>query len=248
MHRFIAVPENIRDGIISLTDENLRHLRQVLRLEPGDAIRVFDGTGAEYEAELLTVDKSVAVARIISIFKSDTEPITQVTLFQAIPKGEKMDLIIQKAVELGVYRIVPVMTQRSVVQLDKKGREKKLVRWTKIAEEAAKQCRRAIIPEVAVPMTFDEVITKKEEYDLSVLLYENEEKKCLKELLICYTINKIRRIALFVGSEGGFTEQEVEKCMALGYNVAGLGKRILRAETAAISVLAIIMYEMDELR
>jgi 16S rRNA (uracil1498-N3)-methyltransferase len=248
MHRFIAAPENIRDGLITLKDENLKHLRQVLRLETGSVIRVFDGNGTEYEAELLDVNKNAAIAKVLLSFRSETEPKIRVTLFQGLPKGEKMELIIQKAVELGIYRIVPVITQRTVVQLDKKEREKKAERWTRIAGEAAKQCRRATIPEVAAPVDFDDAITWSGNYGASLLLYENEEKKCLKELLKCYTINKIKDIALFIGSEGGFSEQEVEKCIALGYNIAGLGKRILRAETAAISVLAIIMYEMGELQ
>ena len=248
VHRFMVAPEQIQNSLISLMGEDLKHLRQVLRLEPGDTIRVFDGNGMEYEAELLTVEKNIATANVLFSFQSETEPKIRVTLFQGLPKGEKMDIIIQKAVELGVYKIVPVITQRSVVQLDKKDREKKAERWSRIAREAAKQCRRAYVPEVIPPINFDDVIKQHDNYDASILLYENEEKKCLKELLKCYTINKIRNIALFIGSEGGFTEQEVERCVALGYNVAGLGKRILRAETASISVLAIIMYEMGELQ
>lgn len=248
MHRFMVTPEYIQNGIISLTGEDLKHLRQVLRLESGDIIRVFDGNGNEYEAELLTVEKNIAKAKVLFSFRSETEPKTRVTLFQGLPKGEKMDLIIQKAVELGVYKIVPVITQRSIVQLDKKDREKKAERWSKIAREATKQCRRATVPEITPPINFDEAINHHDKYEASLLLYENEEKKCLKELLKCYTISNISNIALYIGSEGGFSEQEVERCIALGYNVAGLGKRILRAETAAISVLAIIMYEMGELK
>ncbi|HBR03635.1 MAG TPA: 16S rRNA methyltransferase [Ruminiclostridium sp.] len=202
----------------------------------------------EHEARLLTVDKDLATAKVQVSFLSDTEPEIYVTLFQGLPKGEKMELIIQKAVELGIYRIVPVITQRSVVQLDKKYREKKAERWQKIAREAAKQCRRAYVPEVAAPVDFDEAMNRCKQFGPGILLYENEEKKCLKDLLKCYTINKVKNIALFVGPEGGFSEQEVEKCIAIGYNVAGLGKRILRAETAAISAIAIIMYEMDELK
>lgn len=248
MHRFIVDPENIQNSHITLVDEDLKHLRQVLRLEPGDLIRVFDGHGMEYEAQLITVEKNSATAKVMLSFQSDTEPKTRVTLFQGVPKGEKMELIIQKAVELGVYKIVPVITQRSVVQLDKKDREKKAERWSRISREAAKQCRRAYVPEVTPPINFDEVLQQREKYEAALLLYENEEKKCLKELLKCYTISSIRDIVLFIGPEGGFSEHEVEKCKFSGFDVAGLGKRILRAETAAISVLSIIMYEMGELQ
>ncbi len=248
MHRFLVEPNNIHNGQVTLENEDLKHLRQVLRLEPGDSIRVFDGSGMEYEATLLTVDKNKATARILCSFQSDTEPKTHVTLFQGLPKGEKMELVIQKAVELGVYRIVPVITQRSVVQLDKKDREKKAERWSRIAREAAKQCRRAYVPQIDPPMDFKEAIANCGEYDAALLLYENEEKKCLKELLKCYNINKIKDIVLLIGPEGGFSDQEVEECVLSGFTVAGLGKRILRTETAAISALSILMYEMGELQ
>ncbi len=248
MHRFLVEPNNIHNGQVTLENEDLKHLRQVLRLEPGDSIRVFDGSGMEYEATLLTVDKNKATARILRSFQSDTEPKTHVTLFQGLPKGEKMELIIQKAVELGVYRIVPVITQRSVVQLDKKDREKKAERWSRIAREAAKQCRRAYVPQIDPPMDFKEAIANCGEYDAALLFYENEEKKCLKELLKCYNINKIKDIVLLIGPEGGFSDQEVEECVLSGFTVAGLGKRILRTETAAISALSILMYEMGELQ
>ncbi|NLU51339.1 MAG: 16S rRNA (uracil(1498)-N(3))-methyltransferase [Clostridiaceae bacterium] len=248
MHRFIVKPGNVNNGYVTLEDEDLKHLRQVLRLGAGDIIRVFDGNGLEYEAELIDVDKNKALAKIISSFSPETEPNTKVTLFQGLPKGEKMELIIQKAVELGIFRIVPVITERTVVKLDEKAREKKAERWSRIAAEAAKQCKRAYIPEVMKPVSFSEAVNLAESCGATVVLYENEEKKCLKELLKCYTINKIRDIALFVGAEGGFSAAEVGKCQQKGFDIAGLGKRILRTETAAISVVSIIMYEMGELQ
>ncbi len=248
MHRFMVEPENIDNGMITLVDEDLKHLRQVLRIEPGEVIRVFDGTGMEYEATLLTVEKNRAIAKVLFAFQSEAEPKTRVTLFQGLPKGEKMELVIQKAVELGVHKIVPVITQRTVVQLDRKDREKKAERWNRIAKEAAKQCRRAYVPEVSAPIEFKEVIGAFERFDAALMFYENEEKKCLKELLKCYNINKIKDIALLIGPEGGFSEHEVEKCVLSGYTIASLGKRILRTETAAISALSIIMYEMGELQ
>jgi len=247
VHRFIVSPDNIQDNIITLEGEDFKHLRQVLRLKPGDSINVFDGSGIEYEAAILSVEKSRAIAEIKAAFQSDTEPKIRVTLFQGLPKGEKMDFIIQKAVELGVHRIIPVITNRTVVKLDKKDSDRKTERWARISREAAKQCRRAYVPEVTEPVTFDEALIKAGSCDAALVLYENEEKKCLKETLKCYNINKIEDIALFVGPEGGFTYQEVENCRNFSYNIVGLGKRILRAETASISVLSIIMYEMGEM-
>lgn len=247
MHRFIVSPDNIQDNIITLEGEDFKHLRQVLRLKAGDSINVFDGNGIEYEADILSVEKSRAIAKIKATFQNDTEPKIRVTLFQGMPKGEKMDFIIQKGVELGVHRIIPVITNRTVVKLNKKDGERKAERWSRISREAAKQCRRAYVPEVTEPISFDEALIKAGSFGAALVLYENEEKKCLKETLKCYNINKIKDIALFVGPEGGFTYQEMENCRNLGYSIVGLGKRILRAETASISVLSIIMYEMGEM-
>lgn len=247
MHRFMVAPNNITNEEITLEGDDLKHLSQVLRLRPGDTIHVFDGSGIEYEASIISSDKSRAIARINTSFQNKTEPETRVTLFQGIPKGEKMELIIQKGVELGVHSIVPVITSRTVVKLNKKDSEKKAERWTKISIEAAKQCRRAYVPQILEPISFDEALVKAEDFSAVLLLYENEGKKCLKERLKCYNINKIKDIALFVGPEGGFTLEEVRNYTDKGYDIVSLGKRILRVETATISVLSIIMYEMGEM-
>lgn len=243
----MVAPNNITNEEITLEGDDLKHLSQVLRLRPGDTIHVFDGSGIEYEASIISSDKSRAIARINTSFQNKTEPETRVTLFQGVPKGEKMELIIQKGVELGVHSIVPVITNRTVVKLDKKDSEKKAERWTKISIEAAKQCRRAYVPQILEPISFDEALVKAEDFSAVLLLYENEGKKCLKERLKCYNINKIKDIALFVGPEGGFTLEEVRNYTDKGYDIVSLGKRILRVETATISVLSIIMYEMGEM-
>lgn len=247
MHRFMVAPNNITNEEITLEGDDLKHLSQVLRLRPGDTIHVFDGSGIEYEASIISSDKSRATARINTSFQNKTEPETRVTLFQGVPKGEKMELIIQKGVELGVHSIVPVITSRTVVKLNKKDSEKKAERWTKISIEAAKQCRRAYVPQILEPISFDEALVKAEDFSAALLLYENEGKKCLKERLKCYNINEIKDIALFVGPEGGFTLEEVRNYTDKGYDIVSLGKRILRVETATISVLSIIMYEMGEM-
>ena len=247
MHRFIVDPKSIHNGHLRIYGDDLKHLRKVLRLGPGDSINVFDGTGKEFEAKLLSVDKTCALAEITASFQTEAEPEINLTLFQGLLKGEKMDLIIQKGVELGVRSIIPVITDRTVVQVDNNKSEKKALRWSKIAREASKQCRRAMVPHILEPISFDEAISESKRYEAALLLYENESKKCLKETLKCYTINKIKEIALFVGPEGGFTPHEIEKYTNSGFYVAGLGRRILRAETAAISVISIIMYEMGEL-
>jgi len=247
VHRFIVDPDNIQDGHIRIDGEDFRHLKKVLRIGPGETINVFDGSGREYEAKLISMDKTSALAEITASFLTEAEAEVRLTLFQGLPKGEKMDFIIQKAVELGVHRIVPVITERTVVQLDKESSTKKVSRWSKIAREAAKQCRRAVVPRVSEPVSLDDALTEASGCGAALMLYENESKKCLKEILKCYTINKISDIALLVGPEGGFSSYEVDKCISSGFEVAGLGKRILRTETAAVSVISIIMYEMGEL-
>lgn len=248
MHRFMVEPGQIEDGCISIRGSDLKHLSQVLRLGKGDIIQVFDGTGMEYTARLTEIGRIEAIAAVMESHPAGTEPRIRLTLYQGLPKMEKMDLIVQKAVELGIYRIVPVLTERTVVQLDGASSEKKLTRWNRIAVEAAKQCGRACVPEVARPMALKEILSCFENPDLAIALYEQEQKKCLKDLLKCYNINDTGNIALFVGPEGGFTNGEADAMRQMGVMTASLGGRILRTETAAISGISIIMYEMGELQ
>lgn len=247
MHRFMVDPADISDRTVRIQGSDLKHLSQVLRLRRGDIIRVFDGYGMEYTARLAEIGKEMAVAVIEEVFETVAEPRIRLTLYQGLPKMEKMELIIQKAVELGVDRIVPVITQRTVVQLDGPSAEKRLARWNRIAVEATKQCGRAFVPKVSMPLTLKEILGNFEGYDLAIALYENE-KKGLKELLKCYNISDVGKMALFVGPEGGFAPEEADAMHQFGIMTAGLGCRILRTETAAISGISIIMYEMGEMQ
>lgn len=248
MHRFMVDPGQIRDGLICIRGSDFKHLSQVLRLGTGDIIQVFDGSGMEYTARLSELGRDQAIAAIVESYQADTEPRVRLTLYQGLPKMEKMDLIIQKAVELGVCRIVPVLTRRTVVQLDGPSAEKRAVRWNRIAMEASKQCGRACVPEVIKPLSLEDALHDLRDPDLAIALYENEEKKCLKELLKCYNINDAGNIALFIGPEGGFTKEEADAMRQGGIKTASLGGRILRTETAAISGISIIMYEMGEMQ
>lgn len=230
---------------VHISGEELKHLRQVLRLVPGNEIICFDGTGSELLVSLTQVEKHVAIGKIQSVSTPKTEPRLQVTLFQGIAKNEKMDWIVQKAVELGVSRIVPIMTEYGVVKME--GSSAKVERWQRIAREAAKQCKRTKIPEITEPAHLNDALVRYRDWDKAVLLYEGEQKKCLKECIICYNMNEVRKIALFIGSEGGISPKEYEKLVECGIESATLGPRILRTETAAIAALTIIMYEMGEL-
>lgn len=250
MHRFFVSPDAINGDTVFISGEDLVHMVQVLRFKAGDHLLVFDGTGPEHEVELVSVEKNRAVGRIIRTYKPDTEPETRVILFQGMPKSDKMEWIIQKTVELGVAQIVPVITRYSVVR-NADGKQK---RWNRISREACKQSGRVLIPEVQEPVEYCRVlgmwrsISSDESSGLSlpVFCYENETEKCLKDLLKCYNINCVKTVGIFVGPEGGFSEEEIRLAKDYGIIPVGLGNRILRTETAAIAVMSVIMYEMGE--
>jgi len=252
MHRFLINPESIKDGLAEISGADAKHMLQVLRLKKGDCFLAFDGTGPEYEMELVNIDKNGAVGRIINSFCPDTEPDTRVILFQGVPKTDKMDWIIQKTVELGIYQIVPVVTKYSVPQW--KGGDGRLERWNRISREACKQSGRVRIPEVIKPVEFGNALKLWSEMTdtapngsvLPVFCYEGEGKKCLKDLFNCYNINCVDYIGIFIGPEGGFSGEELQLALNFRFTPVSLGKRILRTETAAIAVLSVVMHEMGE--
>ena len=252
MHRFLIKPEDVNKDSLILTGDDAKHMLQVLRFKPGDVFLAFDTTGLEYEAEVVSTGKSSVTGKIIKVWQPGTEPEKDVFLFQGIPKADKMDWIIQKSVELGVREIIPMVTQYSVIRLHDRGLDGKLERWNRIAREACKQSGRVRVPEVKTPMSYPDAVKLwsdrvKEETDaLTVYCYENEGKKCLKDLLICYNISNIRTSGIFIGPEGGFSVEEVQLAQEHRFNPVSLGKRILRTETAAIAVLSVIMYETGE--
>lgn len=243
MHRFIIEPAWREADDIHILGEEAKHLAQVLRLRPGDHVVVFDGSGEEHEAELLTVGRQEARACRLATRTPDVEPQVEVTLLQGIPKSDKMDYIVQKAVELGVTRIVPVRTAH-VVGRDTAELTNRVERWNRIAREAVKQSRRTVIPRVWPPATLQEAVSTWPG-DLGVLLYENERKKDLKSLLKWYTMNRYHRLTLLVGPEGGISPAEAAYLATCGFQSVTLGNRILRTETASLAALAIVMYETD---
>ncbi len=256
MHRFLITPESIKNGIAVIEGDDARHLLQVLRHKTGDRLIVFDGTGLQYELQLVSTDRNKAFGRILRKYDPETETKTKVILYQGIPKTDKMDFIIQKSVELGVFQIIPIITEYSVLQLKDRNIENRLERWNRISREACKQSGRVAVPEVLKPIVWKDALnqwikmqgTAGEGSYLPVLCYENESKKCLKDLFICYNIDHVSKVGIFVGSEGGFSNEELQYAVENGIKPVSLGKRILRAETAAIAVISIIMYEMGEMR
>ena len=246
MARVFVNPEMIDESTVTITDTgDIRHITRVLRLGEGDRIEVSDKTEYEYDCFIASGAEDTIIAEIAAKRKFASEPAVKVTLFQGIPKAGKMEAIVQKCVELGIYEIVPVWTERTVVT-DKGNLKKKLERWQKIADEAVKQCRRGIIPSVAkdaklAGLSFDG-------YDLVLLAYENEERQGLKDCLEAIDkkgTEKPKKIAIIIGPEGGFSENEVKLMTESGARSVTLGKTILRTETAGPAMLAMIMYAME---
>lgn len=245
MHRFWVEPESVGAEEIRIEGEELKHLRQVLRLDAGDPVVCIEGSGDLIDAVLASVDKRVALARITGRKAAPTEPKVEVELFQAVAKNDRMDWIVQKAVELGVTRITPVITEHTVVRAEPGGGKRD--RWERIAREAVKQCGRARMPVISDPVPLREALAHTESHDVRILLYEAEQKKCLKEILLCYNMSAVRKIALIIGPEGGFSPKEAEFACENGFQAATLGHRILRTETAAVAALSIIFYETGEM-
>lgn len=242
MSRFFTEKDNITDKYIYITDrEDLHHMKKVLRIRPGEVVEVSDGEEWEYEGEVLEFDETCAKLKIVDKQKFAREPEVRVTLFQGVPKAGKMDLIIQKCVELGIDSIVPVFMDRCDVK-DNGKIDKKTERWQKIADEACKQCRRGIIPTVSSVVKKNEMLDSLSDFDLVLFPYENEEDRSIKDAL--RNLNeRPHSVAVIIGPEGGFSDGEAE--ILKKYECVTLGKTILRTETAGMAALAMIMYELE---
>lgn len=244
MHHFFVNPEQVYNKEIMITGPDVNHIKNVLRMKPGEQVEINDGEGIRYLCELEGFEPEGIRLRILNTWKADTELPSKIYLFQGLPKGDKMELIVQKAVELGVYEVIPVSTKRAVVKLDEKKAEKKTARWNGIAESGAKQSGRSRVPRVADVMKFADALTLAEELDVVLIPYE--KARGMQE-----TRNVIGQIApgqsvgVFIGPEGGFEEQEVRQAMEHGVVPVTLGRRILRTETAGLAILSILMYHLE---
>ncbi|MFV0314731.1 MAG: 16S rRNA (uracil(1498)-N(3))-methyltransferase [Anaerotignum sp.] len=240
MPKFFVEPSQIKENSIHFLEDDAKHIKTVLRANKGDEIIVCDGLGTDYVCRIASLEDGV-VAEIISNEPCQSEPKTKITLYQGLPKADKMELIIQKCVELGVDRIVAVSTKRCIVKLDKK-EEKKLVRWQKIAEAAAKQSGRGKIPEIAMKvLSFSEALCEAKAMDGAIIPYENEKDCGLRSFVEGFSGAEV---GVFIGPEGGFTEEEIQTAKDAGVLPVTLGKRILRTETAGMTAIAILLYEL----
>ena len=233
--------DEIKDTHI-ITGEDAQHITKSLRMAVGEVITLCDKDKREHLCRIERISSEGVEVREISESECQSEATVQVTLFAALTKGDKMENVIQKSVELGVYKIVPVLTDRCISRPDSKAAEKKCQRYQKIAQQAAMQSRRAIIPEVSRISELKKAAESLEEFDRIILFYEGGGKP-LKKLIL----PEDKRIAIFTGPEGGFEEREVELLTKNGAETATLGKRILRAETAPLAALSAIMFHTGNL-
>ncbi len=259
-HFFAENGQLIDDGKrIIITGDNYNHMVNVLRMKAGEEFSVSftDGedsaesvddtvisTQKEYRFGIESISQTELVGELRFIKESGAELPSKIYLFQGLPKADKMELIIQKAVELGAYQIVPVKMKRSVVKLDDKKSASKIKRWSAISEAAAKQSKRAVIPEVTMPMTFKEAVQYAKDLDVKLLPYEMAEGMDYTRQLIS-SIKPGQSIGIFVGPEGGFSEEEVLYAGENGFKSITMGKRILRTETAGFTMLAWLMYNLE---
>lgn len=246
MHKFFVPEKNITDGIAYISDNDVKHINKVLRLKKDDEVVINNCSGQEFYGIIYKIDRDQVQINIVGELDSDNESNIDIYLFQGFPKSSKMDLIVQKATELGVKQITPIFTERVVIK-NKNGEFKKVERWNKIAEEACKQCRRRIIPKVDQPINFDETIEKLKSMDLVVVPYENEKKLGIKNMMEKIDRHSIKSAAVIVGAEGGFSESEIDALKEVPSNIVTLGPRILRTETAGFVCISLLMYELGDL-
>lgn len=252
MQRYFVPPEQLEGNLARLTGEDAHHLAKVMRAEPGEEIIVSNGLNREVLARVSAIDKGLVEAQVVQELPMDREAGVEVWIAQSLPKGDKLETVIQKCTELGADRFIPFLSKRTVVQYDDKKEAKRLERWGKIAKEAAEQAHRSRVPAVDGPIGWKQLLELVKGTDLALFCYELESGLALRDLLAGLLIGPSPeggrpRILVMVGPEGGFTEQEAQEAEAAGCKSISLGKRILRTETAAMAALACIMYEAGEM-
>lgn len=252
MPKFFVKQEQINEDIIIIQGQDVNHIKKVLRAKIGDELQICNSqNGENFLCDIEEIRSEDILCKIKQKIEEKVESNIEVTVFQGLPKADKMEYIIQKSVELGVYDITPVEMKRCVVKLDEKDKNKKQLRWQKISEVAAKQCGRDIIPQINKTINIKDICELIKKYDIVLVAYENEKEKTLKEQLKLLKEqteqkkDKVIKMGIVIGPEGGLEEQDIEKLKENGAKIITLGKRILRTETVALNVLSIIMYELE---
>ncbi|MGL4774078.1 MAG: RsmE family RNA methyltransferase [Clostridium sp.] len=250
MHKFFTGVENFSNGKAKIVGEDVKHIYKVLRLKEGEVVTLNNCNGIEYIGKIEEITKSEVIIDITEELKINNESGVEITLFQGLPKAQKMDLIVQKGTELGIKEFIPVITERVDIKL--KGEFKKLDRLNRIALEAAKQSKRTIVPKVQEPIEFNIALDLMKEMDLVIVPYENAENFGVKTLVNKLQkemsgLSLIKNVGILIGPEGGFESTEIEKCKEEGAYIVTLGKRILRTETAGFTATSLIQYELGDL-
>lgn len=245
MYRFFVPTEQIGEDKVWIEGDDVNHIKNVLRMQKGEKFLVTDGRGSDYLVTIDSLEDNHIECDLLEQRPVETELPVKITLFQALPKKDKMELIIQKSVELGAYEIVPVNTKRCVVKLNEPRKaEKKIARWQSIAESAAKQSGRGVIPNVSNAISFSEALKRAKEMDFAIIPYElwdsmEGSMEAIKKAA------KSESVGIFIGPEGGFERGELEQAIAEGVLPISLGKRILRTETAGLCVLSVMMFQIE---
>ncbi|VDN49350.1 Ribosomal RNA small subunit methyltransferase E [Petrocella atlantisensis] len=245
MYRFFVEPDQVKDKTILIEGANMNHMKQVLRLRVGDVVTISDGQQKDYRCIIKTIMEDEILLDIDTVVPTTNELLSKISLFQGIPKKDKMEWIIQKNIELGVCEIIPVKMKRCVVKLDDKTAKKKVERWEGIAEAAAKQSKRSIIPVVQTPVGFKGMMEQLERMDLVLVPYENADGMAYTRTVLGQ-LKGIKNIGIVIGPEGGFDQEEINHLMATEAKIISLGRRILRTETAGMTLLANIMIQIEE--
>lgn len=243
MYQFFVEDEQIAGDIVTITDGDASHIRNVLRMKAGEKIRVSSLSGRNYFCTIQNMGESFVQAVLEEPDENGTELKNRIYLFQGLPKNDKMELIIQKAVELGAYEIIPVAMKHCVVKLDEKKAAAKTARWQEIAKSAAKQSKRSLIPAVRHPMRFAEAVSYSAALDVRLAPYENEHGMSATREAV-ESIKEGESIGIFIGPEGGFAPEEIALAKQ-DMKLISLGRRILRTETAGLTALAILMYQLE---
>ena len=248
MYRFFVEPSQITENKIFVEGSDYNHIKNVLRMKIGEEVSVaVPNDDKEYRCGVESYDEDRAVLTVRFIKENNVELPCKITLLQCLPKADKMELIIQKAVELGVTEIIPVSSKRAVVKLDEKKAASKISRWNSISEAAAKQAKRAIIPEVKMPLSVKEALDYCKDIDVKVIPYELSAGEGMDDTReIFKNIKSGESVAIFIGPEGGFENTEVDAAKESGFKPVTLGRRILRTETAGMTVLSWLVYLLEE--
>lgn len=245
MYRFFVSPQAIKDNRVVLRGMIVHQIRDVLRMRPGDDIVLLDNSGWAHRAELVTIDRDAVRGRVIEKWKLETEPQAHITLYQGLLKGQKFEWVLQKGTEIGIRAFVPVLAARCVIGTVNDVSAARIERWERIIVEAAEQAGRAALPHLSNAVLFEQACAQAGAVGLALIPWEGEHSRGLREAL--QNVPKSKEISLFIGPEGGFTEEEIATAQDRGVTPVSLGPRILRAETAGLVAASAILYELGDL-